>query len=261
MKSITAVVIGVALICSQSFAQQPAFEVASVRPSNGPAGGWQFPPSGGFTAQGVDLYTLVVTAFEIPLPLMKVKLVWPPEALKRILTTRFDIQAKGQGDQRALLRTLLVERFGLRSHTETRQMPVYAIVVKEPGRLGRWLRPSNVNCRELFATGKLKEARDVIPECAFTWEQRNGARIERWAGTMRDLSEKAQQFSARPVVDATGLSGNHAWELAFTVSGAREELEAKLRDAFEDQLGLKLEPRMGPYEVLVIDDVRMPTPN
>ncbi len=71
----------------------------------------------------------------------------------------------------------------------------------------------------------------------------------------------AQPYLDRPVVDMTGLTGNFEWEVAFApVDTSKSELPTIL-SAFEDQLGLKFESRTGPYDVIVIDDVRMPTPN
>jgi uncharacterized protein (TIGR03435 family) len=59
------------------------------------------------------------------------------------------------------------------------------------------------------------------------------------------------------VIDATGLEGNFEWEIAV---GSRLDVP-NIFTAFEDQLGLTLVERTGPWEVIVIDDVRMPTPN
>jgi uncharacterized protein (TIGR03435 family) len=70
----------------------------------------------------------------------------------------------------------------------------------------------------------------------------------------------AQPFLDRPLVDRTGLQGNFEWSVAF-----RDELSTVDRptifDAFRRDLGLRIEPRTGPYEVLVIDSVEMPPPN
>jgi uncharacterized protein (TIGR03435 family) len=104
-------------------AQQPAFDVASVKPSTAPANGWRFPPSG-FSANE-DLYWIIAAALEVEPRLTAIKIVSPPDQLKRILATRFEIEAKGEGNQRAMLRTLLAERFGLRTHSEIRQTPMY----------------------------------------------------------------------------------------------------------------------------------------
>jgi uncharacterized protein (TIGR03435 family) len=56
-----------------------------------------------------------------------------------------------------------------------------------------------------------------------------------------------------PIIDATGLKGNYVWQ----VTSARASIFASL----EDELGLKLERRIGPWDLIVIDAIKMPTPN
>ena len=262
MRTLGVVVIGWCLPFSTLTGQRPTFDVASIKPSKIPDGRTQFLPSG-FTAIGTDLYWIVVEAYGVKRIEARLKIPWPPERLKQILITPFDIQAKGEGGeaaQRAMLRTLLAERFGLKAHTETRQVPIYAMILKEPGKLGMWLKPSNINCEELFEAGKFRTVEDQPTDCRFTSERRYDARVQRWAGTMADLAYEAQQHSGRPVVDATGLSGSYAWELAIPRIESTSR-EALMKESFESQLGLRMEPRIGPYEVIVIDAVRMPTPN
>jgi uncharacterized protein (TIGR03435 family) len=64
----------------------------------------------------------------------------------------------------------------------------------------------------------------------------------------------------RPVVDETGLTGNYEWSIRFR--DARQEIDAPLfEDAVRQNLGLRVVPKTGPYEVHVIASVEMPTPN
>jgi uncharacterized protein (TIGR03435 family) len=82
--------------------------------------------------------------------------------------------------------------------------------------------------------------------------------IKRWAGTIDEfVTRELQSNLQRPVINSTGLEGNYEWEMAF---GSRPDVP-NIFTALEDQLGLILDERMGPWEVIVIDDVRMPTPN
>ena len=64
-------------------------------------------------------------------------------------------------------------------------------------------------------------------------------------------------------MDATQLSGNFEWQITFSpLAIPRPDSEAPpMEVALRDQLGLQLEQRTGPIDVLVIDDVHMPTPN
>ena len=64
------------------------------------------------------------------------------------------------------------------------------------------------------------------------------------------------------VIDATGLEGNYEWEIGYT---SRQVPVAdgppSFRQPLEQQLGLTLKNRKGHHEIIILDDVRMPTPN
>ena len=77
------------------------------------------------------------------------------------------------------------------------------------------------------------------------------------------LARRLQGIVRRPVIDRTGLTGTYDIELKFTVDGATVQREGfpALMTAMEEQLGLKLDSRKEPMEVLVIDDAQLPTPN
>ena len=131
------------------------FEVASVKPSNpdpnNPLGGVALPlplPGGRFTATNTPLRMLIMMAYELQ---QEAQLVGGPPAL---LTAKFDITAKTAGnatlrqkDLPPLLRTLLADRFKLKAHTESRELPIYDLVLaRSDGRLGPDLRPSKSDC-------------------------------------------------------------------------------------------------------------------
>ena len=85
----------------------------------------------------------------------------------------------------------------------------------------------------------------------------------REAGPISLLVSKAQAFADRLLVDMTGLQGTFEWQVAFSLQ-PNPPIDAELPSiatAFQEQLGLKLEPRTGPIEVLVIDHVEPPTPD
>lgn len=264
------VTIGVAVYLS---AQDPAFDVASIKVRDttaaGPTG---VSPRGEIWIDGGSLRTIVPFAFDVPIPVQNLKVVWSPAAAKLARTPLFEIQAKGNpsNDTRAMLRTLLRERFGLRTHTEVRQVPIFALTVKQSGKLGPWLTPSTYNCNAFRARGGGPTDADVpmrgdVNVCWNTRSpkqpERGGERVHVGAGTINDLIESVALpgvLGERPVIDMTGLSGNFLWEFA---GRDRHAIEGTIFFEFESQLGLMLEPRTGPWEVLVIDDVRLPTPN
>ena len=254
------VVFGVFAVAS---AQEPAFEVASVKVAEGRANGLGSFVPGEARFNSSALWRIVPSAFGIPIPLWELKVIpgptIPPDLWR---SRRFQIHGKGNpaNDARAMLLTLLKERFGMRYHTEVRHVPIYALTVKKPGTLGPRLTETPHNCREFIARGGRRGDVDSpkLGDIEACWP--SGSR-EVGAGTISDLIERvaiSATLAERPVIDATGLTGNFMWNVGIThVQGTMDPVFA----AFEDQLGLKLEERTGPWEVIVIDDIRMPTPN
>jgi uncharacterized protein (TIGR03435 family) len=236
-------------------AQEPTrFEVASVKPAT-EAGGWRL-ASGEVDFRGAELLSVLSLAYNVDLRQVKASFDLrrvPKDMLER---SRFDIQGKGEGDARAMLQTLLAERFALRTHREVRQVPIYAVTVKQPGTLGRWLKPSPHNCREIL---RKREERPEV--CTFSRDTRFGASVSRYAGTLDDLvlREVVPRLPETPVINRTGLTGNYEWEIAV---GLREQPDTPtVFTALEDQLGLKLEKTTGPWEVIVVDHIQTPTAN
>ena len=82
-------------------------------------------------------------------------------------------------------------------------------------------------------------------------------------GTGIRLSDLARALavSGRPVVDATGLTGSFDFELKWADDATGAAGGASLFTAIQEQLGLRLEPRQTPTNVLVIDSVERPTPD
>jgi|SRR5687768_10858215 len=248
-------------------AQEPSFEVASVKVTGhdevDPNRWARFRP-GDVNTHASPLRWILPAAFGLSSDLIKVKFDFTRVSRDLLERTFFDIQAKGSptGDQAAMIRTLLRDRFGLKWHKETRTVPVYKVTVKQPGKLGPWLKPSSVNCWEFFSKN---ESAPVPPECR-GMSTRGGFSIQqtRSAGTSGYLVTRLQGLllADLPLVDATGLRGTYSWDFVIPqMPRSRYGYPAALRDALEDQLGLTLTRTTGPWEVIVIDDVRMPTPN
>jgi uncharacterized protein (TIGR03435 family) len=80
-----------------------------------------------------------------------------------------------------------------------------------------------------------------------------------YAGPISVLVRRIQDFLDRPLVDQTGLAGSFEWDTTFRVTN---DVDAPtIFDAFEDDLGLKIEPRSGPVIVFVVDSVDLPDPD
>jgi hypothetical protein len=140
------------LLSQMAVAAEPAFDVASVKPSRpdsvvssnftlGP--GDRYIPNGGlFSATGLPLITYISFAYKMMGSDMQYLL---PQLPGWVATERFDVQARaegnpGKGEMRLMMRALLAERFGLAIHNETREVPVLALVLAKPGKTGPQLR-------------------------------------------------------------------------------------------------------------------------
>jgi uncharacterized protein (TIGR03435 family) len=180
----------------------------------------------------------------------------------------FDVQAKPPDDappgtQRLMLQKLLEDRFRLRVHGETRPTAVYVLTVVRKGRLGPDLAPTEKNCAAWrIASGSNPNLpqpvhRNGTPLCFGGQQPQYPVRLLRNAGDASDIRRQIQAFVDRPLVDETGLTGNFEWTLSF----ANEPVPThpSIFTAVEEQLGLKLESRTAPYQVLVIDSVDWPT--
>jgi uncharacterized protein (TIGR03435 family) len=125
----------------------PEFEVVSVKPS---AQALTFGPISPdrFVRRNITLSLLLVYAYE----LSEFQIQGGPDWVRN---ARFEVEAKAdkrptREQMRLMVRRLLGERFGLRVHTETRDLPRYALVkARSDGRLGEKLRPSPVDCRAM----------------------------------------------------------------------------------------------------------------
>jgi uncharacterized protein (TIGR03435 family) len=151
-----------------------AFEVASVKPNKSGDGRvfFQMQPGGRFTATNVPVRELIRMAYGI----QNFQLVGGPDWIG---SARFDIVAKAEGDpppsplfgppgpMQMMVRTLLVERFKLAVHNETRDLPIYALVMaRADGRLGPQLRASQVDCAAAMAAARLRNRRPCRSDSA-----------------------------------------------------------------------------------------------
>lgn len=199
--------------------------------------------------------------------------------------TRFDVEARTEGspskdDMRAMVRSLLEDRFQLKLHTETQQTSVLRLEVAHPGKLGPNIRPFSTSeppCAELPPYGNMTVALtpDGFPAYCGTmvWipgtptgEMRVGGRRL----TSKDIAlgvGAAADFTQSPVVDATGLTGTYDLLLDYAPVTSDPSRSADIPNgipleiALRKQLGLKFEPGKGPVEVYVIDHVSKPSEN
>jgi bla regulator protein BlaR1 len=146
---------------------------------------------------------------------------------------------------RTMLQALLADRFQLKVHRETREVPMYALVVAKNG-------------------AKLQESSvDDQPRGSTTGDG-SGMHMDIARGTMTQLANRLSVNGAgRPVLDRTGLTGIYTFKLNWVnaVASVSDSALPPLDLALQEQLGLRLESIKGPLEILVIDHAEKPTAN
>jgi uncharacterized protein (TIGR03435 family) len=249
------------------------FEVASIKPNKSGSNrvNLDLQPGGRFIAVNVSLENLVRVAYSEEGPLPPNRLSISAQWIKR---ERFDIEAKASGDLTrrqlpAALQMLLVERFKLVVHHETRELPTYALVLaRTDGRLGPRLRRSDVDCSD--PQNAPPAAADGTPSCGF----RNFPGKATGRVTMSDLAQRMlinALDDRRPIEDRTGLAGTFEFDLEWTPDRPSpprpadappappiDPNGASIFTALREQLGLKLEPRKGQIDIVVVDHAEPP---
>jgi uncharacterized protein (TIGR03435 family) len=229
-------------------------------------------PLGRLNAINVPLRFAIRQAYRLP----EARVIGGPAWLD---TDRFDIVATATGDGitsdvvRQMLRTALADRFGLVLHNETKQMPIYSLVVaRSDGTLGPHLRKSSMECagRRSQMVGGQVQCGVLVSEAATSASLRGGG------AALADFVRLLSDFLERPLIDNTGLTGAFDAELQFTAArpslpGAappgglttapRTDDIPSIFTAVQEQLGLKLNAGTGTADVLVIDRVTPPTEN
>lgn len=259
-----------------AFAQrQPAaltFEVASIKPSdpNAQGGQIQFLPGGGLKMVNIPLREMITFAYDV----RNFQVSGGPGWLG---TERFDIMARpdrgpaaGEEDfakmsdaQRKTareqiserLRALLADRFQLTVHAETKEQPIYALVVAKNG-------------------AKLQETKETGSQQSM---MTNRGRSDGHAVPVGMLAQVLSGVLGRPVVDKTGLTAKYDFVLEWTPDMPADARAQGFGDgittpapapggptiftALQEQLGLRLDSQKGPVQIIVIDRAEKPSEN
>jgi len=259
-----------------------SFDVASVkrntsgdwRKSIGPA------PGGRFLATNQTLRELMPFAFGLPQMTANIRIVGGP---KWIDSDRFDVVAKTNGtpspqELSAMLRTMLNDRFKLAARTETRELPIYMLVMaKSDGAYGPRLRRSDVSEVDCAARRAALRRREPVPPPQPGKPPVCGGgrtvlgKITGVGWSVDQLVTSLAPFAGRVVLERTGLSGLFDFEIEWTPDQLPRQPPddpeplridpngPSLFTALQEQLGLKLESTKGPVDVLVVDRVERPT--
>ena len=243
-------------------------------------------PPGGRLVADFPLIVYISFAYKLPFTTQEMAAILAHEP-RWVTSDHFVIEAKAPADatkdqMRLMMQSLLAERFKLKIHFETREMPVLAMVFAKPGVTGPRLRPHSegLACGAKFTPPQEPSAPSVqpggfIPECGAV-AGTNGPNHTVLLGgrnvTMGAIASYLQTPSlyGRPVIDQTGMTGMFDFTLQWTPDNiAAEELDGQTQgdqapdfiQAVREELGLKLVPRKAPVRTLAIDHIEMPTPN
>jgi uncharacterized protein (TIGR03435 family) len=171
---------------------------------------------------------------------------------------RFDINAravdrKADDDEiRVMVRALLADRFGMKTHQEQKEQQVYSLTVAKNG-------------PKFHPTGTKDASRFVESttdgSSGFS-EDKTGAIAERVR--MPQVADKISQLLSRIVIDKTGLTGHYDFRLDLAPymatdpdgkEGGKADIMSILFAGFNDQLGLKLEAGKQTVDLLVVDSI------
>jgi uncharacterized protein (TIGR03435 family) len=256
-------VLGLVALAASAAPPPLAFEVASIKPAPPPKDNRlsirTSQDQGRLTMTNVSLRNILTQAYKV-----KEHQLTTPDWME---TTRFDITAKlPQGATKdqvpEMLQTLLADRFKLTMHKESKVLPVYALVAAKGG----------PKLHEVESAGGLRMM--MSPK----------GREMSGRATLNDLADTLSNSLDRAVIDATGLKGIYEIQLAWTPDES-DSVASKMQRrpagpeggdnktgdsadsptlfvALQEKMGLKLEPRKSPAEIIVVDSAeKVPTEN
>lgn len=250
-------------------AQQPArFEVASIKRSAPDADGTRWgQPGGRWVMRNMAVSVMIREAYPTP----SGELIGAPDW---VISERYDVDAKAEGNRtreqmRPMLQQLLNDRFKLRLHYETREQPIYALLLaRSDGRTPARLVRSTIDCDAIAAARREGRSPDVTETssgaapCAWSASYGPDGTTVRFGGLpLSRLGESVGNPDGRVVIDKTGLSGGYEFTLTFQQQPKPGDDKASLFTALQEQLGLKLVADRALLPTLVVDHIERPTPN
>lgn len=246
----------------------PDFDVTTVKPHSEDDNNMMFRiMPGALRMQGVSLQQMILFAYGIK---SEAYLSGGPDWMK---SKRFDVEGKATGAdveaiqklppkqrgyvQRTMFRHLLEERFGLKTHIVTKEMPVYELVVAKGGPKMKEV-PIPPDAQQPPKPGDKPQPRGMI--------RIGPGELTSDGMAMSILVDQLTSPTGRMVIDKTGLTGRYEIHLKWTPESAAmagkdngsDATTADIFTAIQEELGLKLVPAKGPVDTLVVDDAKLP---
>lgn len=271
---------------------RPSFDVVSIKPNRTNQGIplVVFQPGGRMIAANVTIRQVILVAYGIE----NLQLVNAPDWTT---SERFAIEARTSDATptnaiRLMLRSMLADRFNFVAHSERRDLPIAALTMaRADKRPGPKLVPSGPQCAPIRPPEGIPMPPPppppppgaanappirIILERDEPLGRRCGAMVAPgWMSarsiTMEEFTRQLSPVLRRPVINETGLAEQFDYDIIFSPEGLGGALvgppPASLTDApsletaLRDDLGLRLESRRGPVDVLVVDRIERPTEN
>ena len=264
----------------------PSYEVATIKPSPPTPRGLQIPPPNVFRNFGATARGLVRVAYGLP-PGAEGRVLGGPNWIDN---NRYDVDVEMPDDLFAtiqkmppkersnqmllMVQSLLADRFKLKVHFETREMPIYELVVAKGG-------PKLTPAKELPSEPDTPPRSPGPGGPPRPQDMRQGFLVQRKSASVSEMTAKGQTLdiltmtpffglAGSPVVNETGLSDKYDFVLDWApdqpATPGSDTLAAEpdappLFTALEEQLGLQLIKTKGPVEVIVIDSIELPSAN
>jgi uncharacterized protein (TIGR03435 family) len=248
MSSLFALLLGIACLQAQP---ELAFEVASIRPSApGERGSGVHTNDGSVRTNNTTLQYLIQLAYGV----QEYQVAGGPgwvrsDGYDLMATFEHESEKNLTNEQKSLTmraraRSLLADRFQLKLREDTRELPVYAMVVAKNDHK---LKVSEQNSQHMNTN------------------RNNGAgKITAGGAKLDSLADRLGDILGRPVVNETGLDGRFDFTIEWTSDeslAAGSATGPSIFTAIQEQLGLKLESKKGPVRMLVIERAERPSEN
>jgi uncharacterized protein (TIGR03435 family) len=247
------------------------YEVASVKPTKSDPGSHHTRTADDeYNASNVTLVRLIRQAYGLELALREDdgRVVGAPGWAD---SDSYDIDAKMEASmadalrklppqqrmlmRQLMLRALLIDRFKLAVHTESKELPVYSLVLAKNGPKLHEAKPGDTYDKAYKLPSGAPAGAGFHSDAA--------GEVTGQGVTMADFMRWLSRQVGRTVLDKTGLSGT----FDFTLKWNPEDKEmsgdggVSIYEAVQQQLGLKLDSGKGPVEIVVVDHAEKPSGN
>jgi uncharacterized protein (TIGR03435 family) len=248
------------------------YDVASIhkfKPDGGPMMVYMRTNPDGLTASHTRIKSLVCLAYGVS----EYQVTGGPEWVSSDfydVTAKMDDSAmetlgKLSKEQKDLVRqqmaqTLLADRFKLAVHHETKQFPIYTLVVAKGGPKIHEAKPDDDYKNGLTGFDGKPGGKGMMR----MQSDSGGFLISAQAFSMDRLAAQLSGQLDSHVENKTGMAGIYDFTIRFSMDDSVDASDSSAPSIFtavQDQLGLKLESTKGPLDVIVIDHIELPSEN